>query len=315
MGAKLETVLRKMREICLALPNTREGDHFGDCAFYVGRKLFATCGDKHGRCQIVVGLELDHAEALVANDPRFTAYPRDKRAVVLDASQVKDWSEVRLLVEESYRLATATKKPKRAAAPEAPKFFATPAAFRAWLEQHHERETELLVGFYKRDSGKPSMTWPESVDEALCFGWIDGVRRSLGDEAYSIRFTPRKPRSIWSAVNVAKIEALRKAGKLHPNGLKAYEARTPERTAVYSFERKTAAELPEAFAKRLQANKRAARYFAEQAPWYQRATIHWVISAKREETRERRMAQLIECSAACQQIGVLTRPDAKKAKR
>src|SRR5437764_15434967 len=116
-------------------------------------------------------------------------------------------------------------------------FFATPEAFRAWLLAHYESARELWVGFYKKGSGRPSITWPESVDEALSFGWIDGVRRSLGDEAYTIRFTPRKPTSIWSAVNVARVEALTKEQRMRPAGLRAFAARTPERTGVYSFER------------------------------------------------------------------------------
>src|SRR5687767_15273654 len=118
------------------------------------------------------------------------------------------------------------------------KFFATPVRFRAWLQAHHATETELLVGYYKKGTGKASITWPESVDEALCFGWIDGVRRSLGEDAYCIRFTPRKPRSTWSVVNVARVTELTKAGRMTPAGLRAFEARTPERTGVYAFERK-----------------------------------------------------------------------------
>src|SRR5688572_9956723 len=124
-----------------------------------------------------------------------------------------------------------------------PTFFATPAAFRAWLERHHETAKELLVGFYKTNSGKPSITWPQSVDEALCFGWIDGVRKSLGPDAYTIRFTPRKPKSIWSAINVDKVAQLKKLGKMRPAGLRAFAHRTAERTGVYSFERNRAAEL------------------------------------------------------------------------
>src|SRR5260221_12937412 len=116
-------------------------------------------------------------------------------------------------------------------------FFATPEKLRAWLEVNHETKKELLVGFYKRGSGKPSITWPESVDEALSFGWIDGVRKSLGDEAYTIRFTPRKATSIWSAVNVARVAALEKAGKMHASGRAAFAHRTPERTGGYSLER------------------------------------------------------------------------------
>jgi len=188
-----------------------------------------------------------------------------------------------------------------------PKFFATPARFRAWLATHHAKETELLVGFYKKGTGKPSITWPQSVDEALCFGWIDGVRRSLGDEAYSIRFTPRKPTSIWSAVNVARVEELTKLKRMTPAGLRAFEARTPERTGVYSFERNAAAKLTPDEEKQLRAKANAAAFFDAQPPWYRRTAIHWVISAKREETRQRRLDQLIERSAAGQTIAPLTR--------
>ena len=177
-------------------------------------------------------------------------------------------------------------------------FFATARDFRTWLTAHHAKRTELVVGFYKTSTGKPSMTWPESVDEALCFGWIDGVRRSVGAEAYTIRFTPRKPTSIWSAINVAKIEALRAAGKLQPAGEAAFGKRTAARTGVYSFERSDAAVLAPAQAAQLAANPKAHAFFTQQAPWYQRTAIHWVISAKREETRASRLAELVRDSAA-----------------
>jgi uncharacterized protein YdeI (YjbR/CyaY-like superfamily) len=184
-----------------------------------------------------------------------------------------------------------------------PTFFATPAAFRSWLEANHATRSELVVGFYKTSSGKPSITWPESVDEALCFGWIDGVRRSLGDEAYSIRFTPRKPTSIWSAINVAKIGALRKANKMRPAGEAAFAKRTDAKTGVYSFERSEAAQLSPAQAATLAANKKAHAWFTAQAPSYQRAATHWVISAKQEVTRDKRLAELTRCSAAGERIG------------
>jgi uncharacterized protein YdeI (YjbR/CyaY-like superfamily) len=188
-----------------------------------------------------------------------------------------------------------------------PTYFATPAAFRAWLEKHHATASELLVGFYKTSSRKPSMTWPESVDEALCFGWIDGVRRSLGEEAYTIRFTPRKPTSIWSAINVAKVEALREAGKMRPAGEAAAAKRTAAKTGVYSFERRNAAKLSTAQAKQLAANDKAADWFGSQAPSYQRAAIHWVISAKQDATQQRRLAELIRCSAGGRKIDLLSR--------
>jgi uncharacterized protein YdeI (YjbR/CyaY-like superfamily) len=194
-----------------------------------------------------------------------------------------------------------------------PSYFATGAEFRKWLEKNHETEKELLVGFHKRSSGTPSMTWSESVDEALCFGWIDGVRRSLGEDCYTIRFTPRKPTSIWSAINVAKIGELTKLGKMRPAGLRAFARRTAAKTGVYSFERKEAAVLPPEQEKALRANREAARFFDAQAPWYRRTAIHWVISARREETRERRLKQLIADSAAGRTIGPLTRPERKSA--
>jgi uncharacterized protein YdeI (YjbR/CyaY-like superfamily) len=186
-----------------------------------------------------------------------------------------------------------------------PVFFTSPAAFGAWLAAHHASATELVVGYYKTATGKPSLTWPESVDEALCYGWIDGVRRSLGAEAYMIRFTPRKPTSIWSAINVAKIAALRAAGRMRPPGEAAFAKRRADKTGVYSFERREAAQLAPAQAAQLAANAKASAWFGGQAPWYQRTAIHWVISAKREETRARRLATLIRDSAAGRRIKTL----------
>jgi uncharacterized protein YdeI (YjbR/CyaY-like superfamily) len=188
-----------------------------------------------------------------------------------------------------------------------PTFFATPADFRAWFEEHHAAESELLVGFYKKGSGRPSITWPESVDEALCFGWIDGVRRSLGDEAYTIRFTPRKRRSIWSVVNVRRARELIEEGRMRPAGLAAFEARTEERSGVYSFEQKDQVAFDEAQARRFQADAKAWEFFQAQPPWYRRTATWWVISAKKEETRAKRLATLIEDSAAGRPIRGLDR--------
>jgi uncharacterized protein YdeI (YjbR/CyaY-like superfamily) len=192
-----------------------------------------------------------------------------------------------------------------------PKYFRTPAAFREWLVENHATATELLMGFYKTSSGKPSLTWPESVDEALCFGWIDGVRKSLGEVAYTIRFTPRKATSIWSKVNVAKVESLREAGRMHAAGEAAFARRTAARTGVYSFERSETAELGADEARALKANRKAAAFFDAQAPWYRRAATHWVISAKRAETRAARLAALIADSAAGRTVKPLTRPSKK----
>lgn len=173
-----------------------------------------------------------------------------------------------------------------------PTFFPTPKDFRQWLEKRHQTEKELLVGFYKVGTGKPSMTWPESVDQALCFGWIDGVRRSIDDESYSIRFTPRKPTSIWSAVNIRKMEELTKAGLMQEAGLKAFELRKEERSAIYSHEKKTAV-LDPTFEKQFKANKKAWDFFITQAPSYQKVMLHWIMGAKKEKTRVSRLTKTI----------------------
>lgn len=188
-----------------------------------------------------------------------------------------------------------------------PTFFATPAQWRAWLETHHAQQRELWVGFYKRDSGRPSITWPESVDQALCFGWIDGVRKSIDDISYTIRFTPRKARSIWSTVNLERVQALTAQGLMHPAGLKAHAARAEERSGVYSHEQKDRPTLTAGDEKKLKANEKAWSFFQAQAPWYQRGAIHWVMSAKKEETRLKRLATLIEDSENGRTIKLLTR--------
>ena len=178
-----------------------------------------------------------------------------------------------------------------------PRFFATPADFRAWLARNHGRAGELLVGFHKRDSGRPSITWPQSVDEALCFGWIDGVRRRIDDRRYTIRFTPRRRGSIWSAVNIKRAQELQNMGRMAPAGLAAFEARRDDRSAIYSYEQRKSAELPPPMMRPLEANAAAMKDFEARAPWYRRAVAHWVISAKKDETRRKRLETLIACSA------------------
>ena len=177
-----------------------------------------------------------------------------------------------------------------------PTFFATPADLREWFKQHHESESELLMGFYKKDSGKPSVTWPESVDEALCVGWIDGVRKGLDGERYTIRFTPRKPRSIWSAVNIARVEALTQEGRMQPAGLQAYEQRRENKSGIYSYEQRDQIELTEAETKLFKADPKAWDFFESQPASYRKAVLWWVVSAKKEETRAKRVATLIEDS-------------------
>ena len=177
-----------------------------------------------------------------------------------------------------------------------PTFFPTPADFRRWLEKHHASQSELLVGFYKKGSAIPSITWPESVDQALCFGWIDGVRRRIDDDSYTIRFTPRKRGSIWSAVNIRRAKELIAQGLMAAAGLRAFEAREEHKSAIYSYENAPAT-LPPAEETRFRANRKGWKYFSEQPPGYRRVAIYWVMSAKREETRARRLALLIDDSA------------------
>ena len=183
-----------------------------------------------------------------------------------------------------------------------PVFFETPATFGRWLHAHHAREKALLVGFYKKGSGKPSLTWPESVAEALCVGWIDGVRKSLDEDSYTIRFTPRTSKSTWSTVNVKMAERLIAEGRMLPAGLAAFERRTERATAIYGYEQRATAELSAAHLKQLRANRAAHAYFEAQAPSYRHTVAYWIYSAKQEATRDRRLAQLIECSAAGRKV-------------
>jgi uncharacterized protein YdeI (YjbR/CyaY-like superfamily) len=185
-------------------------------------------------------------------------------------------------------------------------FFRAPAQWRRWLEKNHTTAVDKWVGFHKRDSGKPSLTWPESVDEALCFGWIDGVRKSIDDQRYKIRFTPRKKGSVWSTVNVRRVAALRAQGRMHPAGEAAFAARTARKSGIYSYEQRPA-ELIQPWLGLLKKNKVAWQFFSAQPPWYRRTAAWWVISAKREETRQRRFAQLAQDSAARRWIGPLRR--------
>ncbi len=196
------------------------------------------------------------------------------------------------------------------------RFFATPAEFRAWLEQNHETAAELLVGFYKKGSGRPSITWPESVDEALCFGWIDGIRRSIDEESYSIRFTPRRARSVWSNVNLKRVAELTRLGHMMPAGLAAFERRNPTRSGIYAYEqvqKKDPTLLP-AYEKKLKANAKAWAFFEAQAPYYKRAAARYVMSAMKEETQLKRLARLIEDSAKGRRIGLMERPNKSKGK-
>jgi uncharacterized protein YdeI (YjbR/CyaY-like superfamily) len=182
-----------------------------------------------------------------------------------------------------------------------PQFFGTPAEFRKWLEKNHEKEKEIIVIFCKKSSGKPSMDWSESVDQALCYGWIDGVRHSIDGDSYSIRFTPRKPTSIWSSVNIKKIEDLTKKRLMKPAGIAAFEKRTESRSAIYSFENE-ARTLAPLYEKQFKANKKAWAFFSAQPPGYKKLNIFRVMSAKQEKTQLSRLEKLIAQSEAGKRI-------------
>jgi uncharacterized protein YdeI (YjbR/CyaY-like superfamily) len=188
-----------------------------------------------------------------------------------------------------------------------PTYFARPELWRRWLARHHADASELWVGFHKKGSGRPSITWPEAVDQALCYGWIDGVRKRVDDSRYVIRFTPRRRGSVWSSVNLARVKELTALGLMQPAGLAAHAARTDARSGIYAYEQRKQAELPAQMERELKRSRKAWDFFRSQPPWYQRTASWWVISAKKEETRQRRLAALIEDSARGRPIGPLAR--------
>ena len=183
-----------------------------------------------------------------------------------------------------------------------PIFFSNQQEFRKWLTKNHKKETELIVGYYKVNSGKPSMTWSQSVDQALCFGWIDGVRRSIDSESYCIRFTPRKPTSKWSEVNLKKVAELSKQGLMQPSGVEIFMKRKVEESKIYSFEN-AGKQLAQNLEKKFKANKAAWSFFTKQAPSYKKMIVHWITSAKREETQLTRLEQAITESVKQKRIG------------
>jgi len=176
-----------------------------------------------------------------------------------------------------------------------PKFFPTPGHFRRWLERNHGKETALWVGYYKKSSRRESITWPESVDEALCFGWIDGIRKAVDEISYTIRFTPRRETSVWSAINIRNVQRLIEAGRMRPPGLKAFEARRAHRSEIYSYEQ-CPQKLPEALMAVVRKNRRAWKFFQTQPPGYRRRMTWWIVSAKTDSTQKKRLAQLLEAS-------------------
>ena len=191
------------------------------------------------------------------------------------------------------------------------RFFPTPADLRQWFATNHETATELWAGFHKKETGKPSITWPESVDEALCCGWIDGIRKRLDESRYMIRFTPRKPTSTWSVININRVAALQREGRMLPAGLKAFEARRENKSGIYAYEQKLV-DMPEPYCGRLQKNKAAWKYFQAQSSAVRRRLIWWIVSAKREETRLKRVRELMAHAAKNRPIPLLEREPPKK---
>jgi len=185
------------------------------------------------------------------------------------------------------------------------KYFKSAADFRAWLEANHTGTMELWLGFYKKDSGKGGITYAEALDEALCFGWIDGIRKRVDELSFTQRFTPRKPKSIWSLINIGHVKRLTKAGRIKPSGLKAFAARTDAKSGVYSFENKPRELSPE-LVRQFKSDKAAWEFFQQQPPGYRRVTSFWVTSAKQKETRQRRLAQLMSDSKRGRRLGLLT---------
>ena len=182
------------------------------------------------------------------------------------------------------------------------RFFAAPEDFRRWLQAHHESTRELWVGFYKKGSGRPSITWPESVDEALCVGWIDGLRKTIDAESYKIRFTPRKATSNWSAVNIGRVQELTRLGRMRPAGVKAFELRTEEKSGIYAYENRKSAVLGAAAEKQFRSRRKAWAFFQKQPAGYRKLATWWIISGKKEETRQQRLEKLIAQSEAGKRI-------------
>lgn len=188
-----------------------------------------------------------------------------------------------------------------------PKFFKTQKDLRKWFEKNYKKTEEQWIGYYKKSTGKESITWPESVDEAICFGWIDGLRKSIDDESYMIRFTPRKPESNWSAVNIKKVEELTKLGLMKAEGIEAYKKRKDHKSKIYTYEQKEV-KLDKKYEEIIKANKKAWEYFSTKlAPSYKKVSISWVMSAKREETKLNRLNILIASSAKGEKIPELTK--------
>jgi uncharacterized protein YdeI (YjbR/CyaY-like superfamily) len=223
-----------------------------------------------------------------------------KYSVISYLAFCRDWTLYGIRIKQSKELQDRT-MPKSEVI-----YFATPAEFRDWLEENHAKAAEQWVGFYKKDAAQTGITWKEAVDEALCYGWIDGIRKSVDDQRYKIRFTPRKPGSIWSVVNLNRLDELTQLGRMQPAGLKAFQERDQKKAAQYSYEQDDI-KLDPAYEKQLKANRATWEFLQAQPTSYQRAVLWWIISAKKEETRQKRLATLIDESARGQKIAAFVR--------
>jgi uncharacterized protein YdeI (YjbR/CyaY-like superfamily) len=283
----------EFRRLALELPEAVESAHMGHPDFRVRGKIFATLGHP-AQGWGMVKLNRDQQELFIGFDPEaFVAVAGawGRRG----ATSVKLGAAPRRLVREALAAAWHNTAPPALARQDAkPTFFAGAAEFRAWLERHHRDSPELLVGLRK---GRAGLGWSEAVDQALCFGWIDGVRKRLDERSYTVRVTPRRPGSTWSASNIERVAKLRSRGLMRPAGLAAFERRVAEKSRTYSYEQAEPAALDPALEKLLRARKEAWAHFQEQAPSYRRKVVHWIMAAKSDETRAKRLHRLIEAAS------------------
>ena len=308
----MAVTIPNFKKLALSFPETIEEPHFEKTSFRVKKKIFATLAEEKN--QAVIMLPVIEQSVFCAVDKE-VIYPvpgtwGKNGATIFELRQLKPDIVKDALTHAYRKIAPKALTAELVAggdddATEKHTFFPTPADFRKWLSKHHTTKKELLVGFYKVGSGKPSITWPQSVDEALCFGWIDGIRRNIDTDSYSIRFTPRKAKSIWSAVNIKKMEELTAKGLMQPAGLEAYKKREDSKSKIYSYE-KEAAVFSTEFEEQFKANTDAWHYFHKMPKSYRNPATNWVMSAKQETTRIKRLNELITDCAAGRKIKSLS---------
>ncbi len=299
------------RKLALAFPEATEEPHFEKTSFRVRKKIFATMAADKKQAMVMLPVV---EQSVFCEIDKAIIYPVTGHWGKMGCTIFELPKVAQDILKEALTAAYIKVAPKAltaiingsAATPEDDPhtYFATPAEFRKWLEKNHEKKTELIVGFHKVGSGKPSITWPESVDQALCFGWIDGIRRNIDKDSYSIRFTPRKASGIWSAVNLKKIEELTEKGLMQPAGIAVYNKRQESRSKIYSHEIAPVA-LSQEFLEKLQGNEAAWSYFQAKPASYRNPATNWVMGAKQEATRLKRLNELITDSAAGRKIKLL----------